>query len=128
MESGKTCQNITGGLQGARNTGADARVVALLRQLDKVTDPEKVSFTVMTLSTEHVNGYFSSHVRLLPFSTFFFFSLLKAASTHHVAVLCEGSTLTRTFADATILPQALGLPPILTIMALAKRIAKIILD
>ncbi|MBQ9222724.1 MAG: GMC family oxidoreductase [Prevotella sp.] len=29
-------------------------------------------------------------------------------------------------ADATILPQALGLPPILTIMALAKRIAKII--
>ena len=30
-------------------------------------------------------------------------------------------------ADATILPQALGLPPILTIMALAKRIAKNIL-
>lgn len=29
-------------------------------------------------------------------------------------------------ADATILPQALGLPPMLTIMALAKRIAKII--
>ena len=28
--------------------------------------------------------------------------------------------------DATILPQALGLPPILTIMALAKRLAKII--
>jgi choline dehydrogenase-like flavoprotein len=27
-------------------------------------------------------------------------------------------------ADATILPQALGLPPMLTIMALAKRIAK----
>ena len=29
-------------------------------------------------------------------------------------------------ADATILPQALGLPPMLTIMALAKRIAKLI--
>lgn len=29
-------------------------------------------------------------------------------------------------ADATILPQALGLPPVLTIMALAKRIAAII--
>ena len=28
--------------------------------------------------------------------------------------------------DATILPQALGLPPMLTIMALAKRIANII--
>ena len=31
-------------------------------------------------------------------------------------------------ADATILPQALGLPPILTIMALAMRIAKIIIS
>ena len=30
--------------------------------------------------------------------------------------------------DATILPQALGLPPMLTIMAMAKRIAKIIVD
>ena len=30
-------------------------------------------------------------------------------------------------ADATILPQALGLPPILTIMALAKRIARNVL-
>jgi choline dehydrogenase-like flavoprotein len=29
-------------------------------------------------------------------------------------------------ADASILPQSLGLPPILTIMAMAKRIAKII--
>ena len=29
-------------------------------------------------------------------------------------------------ADATLLPQALGLPPMLTIMALAKRISKII--
>ena len=28
--------------------------------------------------------------------------------------------------DATLLPQALGLPPMLTIMALAKRIARII--
>ena len=31
-------------------------------------------------------------------------------------------------ADATILPQSLGLPPILTIMALAKRIAKTIMQ
>ena len=30
-------------------------------------------------------------------------------------------------ADATILPQSLGLPPILTIMALAKRISKLIM-
>ena len=29
--------------------------------------------------------------------------------------------------DATILPQSLGLPPILTIMALARRISKLIM-
>ncbi|WP_431356637.1 GMC oxidoreductase [Prevotella communis] len=29
--------------------------------------------------------------------------------------------------DASLLPQSLGLPPILTIMALAKRIAKLII-
>ena len=31
-------------------------------------------------------------------------------------------------ADATILPQSLGLPPMLTIMALAKRMAKTIME
>lgn len=31
------------------------------------------------------------------------------------------------YIDATILPQSLGLPPILTIMALARRISKLIM-
>ena len=88
------------GYNGARNTGADARVVALTQQLEQAFGADEAQLTVMTLSTDLVEGYFSRRVRLFRFSTLFFFSLLRAASRHHVAVLCEGSTLTRTFADA----------------------------
>ncbi|MBR6988287.1 MAG: hypothetical protein IKH95_00440 [Bacteroidaceae bacterium] len=44
------------------------------------------------------------------------------AETLHSPLLPENLYVT----DASILPQSLGLPPILTIMAMAKRIAKII--
>jgi len=46
------------------------------------------------------------------------------ASTLHAPQLPDNLYV----ADATILPQSLGLPPILTIMALAKRMAKIIMQ
>ena len=88
------------GYNGARNTGADARVVALTQQLEKALGARKSELTVMTLDMENVDGYFSKSVRLLHFTTVFLFSLLKACSTHHVAILCEGSTLTPTFAEA----------------------------
>ncbi len=87
------------GYNGARNTGADARVVALTQQLEEAFGADKIQMTVMTLDTNNVSGYFSRQVRLLHFTTMFLFSLLRACSTHHVALLCEGSTLTPTFAD-----------------------------
>ena len=106
---GKELKVLMVGYNGARNTGADARVVALVRQLLQRIGHEgltigdeqvSVSLTVMTLDEGKVSGYFPSEVHLLRFTTLFFFSLLRAASRSHVAVLCEGSTLTRTFADA----------------------------
>ncbi len=88
------------GYNGARNTGADARVVALTQQLGQALETEDVELTVMTLDTDNVKGYFSESIRMWHFTTVFIFSLLKACSRHHVAILCEGSTLTPTFADA----------------------------
>lgn len=88
------------GYNGARNTGADARVVALTQQLEQALGAQKTELTVMTLDTDNVTGYFSASVRLLHFTTVFVFSLLRACSRHHVAILCEGSTLTPTFAEA----------------------------
>ena len=88
------------GYNGARNTGADARVVTLVQQLEQALDAEQHELTVMTLDMDNVAGYFAKHVRLLHFSTVFVFKLMRACSQHHVAILCEGSTLTPTFADA----------------------------
>lgn len=87
------------GYNGARNTGADARVVALVEQLTEEFG-DKIEITVMTLNPENTKGYFPESVHIYPFPTFFCWSLFRAASAHHVAILCEGSTLTHTFADA----------------------------
>ena len=85
---------------GARNTGADARVVALTQQLEQAFGAQRTEMTVMTLDVDNVSGYFSRQVKLLHFTTFFLFSLLRACSRHHAAILYEGSTLTPTFAEA----------------------------
>jgi len=152
-QKGKPLKVLLVGYNGARNTGADARVVALVRQLDEMLGADNIEMTVMTLDKDSVRGYFPEHVRQWTFTTLFFWSLLRACSSHHVAILCEGSTLTTTFAKALSVfycqaagimrrqgkqdtyfivrteeslenLKALGLPPMLTIMALAKRIAK----
>lgn len=97
---GKKLKILLVGYNGARNTGADARVVALVQQLDETLGTDNVDITVMTLDDDSIKGYFPSHVHLFPFTTLFFRSLLRATSQHHVAILCEGSTLTPTFAKA----------------------------
>ncbi|MBO5538563.1 MAG: hypothetical protein J5971_05930 [Prevotella sp.] len=99
-QQGEKLKILLVGYNGARNTGADARVVALTQQIEQALGTDKAELTVMTLSTDNVQGYFSKAVHLYRFSTLFFFALLRATSRSHVAILCEGSTLTRTFADA----------------------------
>ncbi len=97
-QPGQKMKILLVGYNGARNTGADARVVALVQQLlDKF---DNIQLTVMTLNPDNVKGYFPESVNILPFPTFFCWSLFRAASAHHAAILCEGSTLTHTFADA----------------------------
>lgn len=98
--SGQPLKLLLVGYNGARNTGADARVVALVRQLEESLGSDHVKLTVMTLDDDNVDGYFPRHVRRWKFSTVFFLSLLRACCCHHAAILCEGSTLTTTFAEA----------------------------
>ena len=87
---GKPLKILLVGYNGARNTGADARVVALTQQLEQTLGADKAELTVMTLDTENVNGYFTKAVNILHFSTVFIFSLVRACSSHHAAILCEG--------------------------------------
>lgn len=99
-QRGQKLKILLVGYNGARNTGADARVVALVDQLLEEYGEDKISLTVMALHADNVRGYFPECVRILQFPTFFCWALFRAASEHHAAILCEGSTLTHTFADA----------------------------
>ena len=57
------------GYNGARNTGADARVVALVRQLEEALGTDNVELTVITLDRDNTQGYFPRGLlmpRLLP--------------------------------------------------------------
>lgn len=97
---GQKLKMLLVGYNGARNTGADARVVALVDQLIEEFGEDNIEITLMTLNPENIKGYFPPSVRIFHFRTFFCWPLLRATSAHHVALLCEGSTLTHTFADA----------------------------
>ena len=100
---GKKRKILLVGYNGARNTGSDVRVIAIARQLKELFDPDEIKITVMTLDPSTMEGYFDEDVELLKFSTLFPIDLFRACSSHHVAILCEGSTLKSTFANALTL-------------------------
>ncbi|MBR1633499.1 MAG: hypothetical protein IJ682_00395 [Lachnospiraceae bacterium] len=91
------------GYNGARNTGSDVRVAAIARQLKQLFGAEHIQITVMTLDAKSLSGYFDEDVTLLPFSSIFPWDLYRACCRHHAAILCEGSTLKSTFANALTL-------------------------
>ena len=91
------------GYNGARNTGSDVRVVAIARQLRELFGEDQVSITVLTMDEKSLEGYFDPGVTLYPFSTVFLLDLYRACCSHHAAILCEGSTLKSTFANALTL-------------------------
>ena len=102
-KTGERIRILLVGYNGARNTGSDVRVAAIARQIREIFGADRVQITVMTMNAESLEGYFDEDVRLLTFSSLFPVSLLRACTGHHAAVLCEGSTLKSTFANALTL-------------------------
>lgn len=102
-EPGKKLKILLVGYNGARNTGSDVRVVAIAQQIKDLFGKGHVQITVMTLNVKSLEGYFDEDVVLLPFSSFFPWHVYRACSCHHAAILCEGSTLKSTFANALTL-------------------------
>lgn len=102
-DTSKKLKFLLVGYNGARNTGADVRVVSLVNQLEELFDPDTIEISVMTLETEDFGKYFHPHINLIKFNSIFFLDLLRACSTHHLAILCEGSTLKSTFANSLTL-------------------------
>lgn len=101
-EPGKKLKLLIVGYNGARNTGADARVVAAVKQIKDLFGADNVHMTVLTLSEKALEGYFDEDVEVREISSIFLKDLYKACSSHHAAVLCEGSTLKSTFAGARV--------------------------
>ena len=100
---GKKLKVLLVGYNGARNTGSDVRVAAIARQVKEVFGADRVEITVMTLDAATLAGYFDDDVTVLTFSSLFPRQLYRVCSRHHAAILCEGSTLKSTFANALTL-------------------------
>lgn len=90
---GKPIELLLVGYNGARNTGADARVAAIVKQLKSLFGAQSVHMTVMTLNEQNLAGYFDEDVTLLPFSSIFLWDLYRACCRSYAAILCEDSTL-----------------------------------
>jgi polysaccharide pyruvyl transferase WcaK-like protein len=91
------------GYNGKRNTGADVRVVEIVKQLHRVLGEDHVEITVPTLNPELTQVYFGPDTKLSKLNTIFFKDVLDLCSSNHIAVISEGSTLKSQFANALTL-------------------------
>ena len=99
-EPGEKLKILLAGYNGARNTGADVRVIAIVEQVRQIFGDEKVELTVLTMNPENMKGYFANNVRMQRFSPIYVLDLYRACCSHHAVIICEGSTLKSTFANA----------------------------
>lgn len=102
-QPGQKLKILLVGYNGARNTGADVRVAEIVKQIKAILGEETVAISVMTLNAQSVRSYFDADVELVEFSAIFCFDAFKLCSAHHMALLCEGSTLKSKFANALTL-------------------------
>lgn len=100
---GKKLKMLLVGYNGARNTGADVRVAAMVKQFESVLGRGRVEISIFTQDISNFKIYFEPHVKLIPLSPVYFKDVFEACCTHHMAVLCEGSTLKSKFANALTL-------------------------
>ena len=104
-EPGGQLKILLVGYNGARNTGADVRVAAIAKQVKALFGADQVRLSALTLDPETLKGYFDDDVNVITLSSVFPFQLYRICSQHHAAILCEGSTLKSTFANALTLFQ-----------------------
>src|SRR5262249_22630244 len=87
------------GYNGTRNTGSDARVNEMIRQIRHVLGAENVDFSVMTQNFDRTRGYFEGPKEffLRDFSPPFLYGETRK---NHGVIACEGSMFKSKFANA----------------------------
>jgi len=107
---GEKLKLLFAGYNGTRNTGSDARVQEMLRQVRHVLGADNVDFSVMTQNFGRTKGYFQGTRQVyLPdvFPPFLFHEVRQ----NHGVIACEGSMFKSKFANAltTMMIGSLGL-------------------
>ena len=108
--AGEKLKLLFAGYNGTRNTGSDARVEEMLRQVRHVLGADNVDFSVMTQDFGRTKGYFQGTRQVyLPdvFPPFLFHEVRQ----NHGVIACEGSMFKSKFANAltTMMIGSLGL-------------------
>ncbi|HEY7099583.1 MAG TPA: polysaccharide pyruvyl transferase family protein [Terriglobales bacterium] len=109
-QPGQKLRLLFAGYNGTRNTGSDARVEEMLRQIRHILGADQVEFSVMTQNFQRTEGYFDGSAQVhLPdiFPPF----LSEEVPKHHGVVACEGSMFKSKFANAltTMMIGSLGI-------------------
>lgn len=108
---GQPLRLLLAGYNGSRNTGADARVHELVRQLRALLGDRRVQLSVTTLDAKGTRGYFPGARQQRLSAHAFPAQITQLVHEHHGVLACEGSMFKSGFANAlsTMMAGALGL-------------------
>jgi polysaccharide pyruvyl transferase WcaK-like protein len=108
--AGEKLKLLFAGYNGTRNTGSDARVEEMLRQVRHVLGADNVEFSVMTQDFARTKGYFQG-TRQVYLPDVFPPFLWHEVRQNHGVIACEGSMFKSKFANAltTMMIGSLGL-------------------
>jgi len=107
---GEPLKLLFAGYAGSRNTGADARVEEMVRQVRHLLGDAHVDLSILTVDPRWTCGYFRT-VKQIELPRVFPRFLLDTVHRQHGVIACEGSMFKSRFANAltTMMVGALGL-------------------
>lgn len=91
------------GYNGANNTGAEARLLAIIEDIRTILGVESF-ITIPTLNEHNLRRYLKedSNLRIAPIPSIFFSSIRKLVREHDLVLLVEGSTYMDTWTSALL--------------------------
>jgi polysaccharide pyruvyl transferase WcaK-like protein len=91
------------GYNGANNTGAEAKLLAIIDDMREVFGP-KALLTIPSLNPDNLRRYVQEtpYLRIVPVPSIYFATIRRLVREHDIVVLTEGSTYMDTWSDALL--------------------------